>query len=155
MMSKDWSHPLFLLIDEVSLLNGRFKSAFAAVRKSVGLGETEMTVLNSVVQAGTPPTVPQIGRSLGIARQLVQRAANSLKEQGLIEFLPNPDHKRALLLAATAKGTALKVEADAAGNAIVGRLDTGVDLAAVGDAAQQLQRIRKELEKQLNTGGYR
>jgi DNA-binding MarR family transcriptional regulator len=148
------NHPLFSLVDEVGLLNGRFKSAFAAVRKSVHLGETEMTVLNSVIQAERPPTVAQIGRSLGIARQLVQRAANMLKAQGLVELLPNPDHKRALLLVGTAKGRAIKAEADTAGKAIVERLDEGFDLQAVRETARQLRNIRKALEDQLRSGGF-
>ena len=97
-------HPLTSLVDELARLHGRFKSAFAAARDETGLGSTELLVLNAVVEAERPPTVPQIGRSFGQPRQLVQRAANSLIARGLIEAAPNPDHKRAVLLRATEAG---------------------------------------------------
>ena len=137
---------LFALVDEVGRLNGRFKSAFVDARKGVGLGETEMTVLNSVVEADRPPTVPQIARSLGIARQLVQRAASSLIERGLITTAHNPDHKRALLLVAQPAGGAAKRQADVIGSRIVARLGSGLDLASVERAARELRSIRRALE---------
>lgn len=140
---------LFAVVDEVGRLNGRFKSAFVDARKGVGLGETEMTVLNSVVEAERPPTVPQIARSLGIARQLVQRAANSLIERGLIRTAPNPDHKRALLLVAQPAGLAAKRQADVIGSQIVSRLGSGFDLASVERAARELRSIRGALEASL------
>src|SRR5689334_19396250 len=114
----DSRNALIGLVDEVTRLSGRLKSTFAASRREAGLNESEMTVLNSVVEARTPPTVPQIGRSMGQPRQLIQRAANSLIEAGLLEAAPNPDHKRAVLLRATEQGMTLKREADARAEAI-------------------------------------
>jgi DNA-binding MarR family transcriptional regulator len=148
----DSDHALFALVEEVSLLNGRFKTAFANVRKSVALGETEMTVLSSVVRAAQPLTVPQIGRSLGIARQLVQRAANALCAQRLVEATDNPDHKKAMLLIATARGRAVKMAADKSGNAIVARLEKDIDPALVKETAIHLHAIRKILEQNIRTG---
>src|SRR5690606_37248532 len=100
--------PLVGLSDELIRLNGRLKSLYADARRDAGLGSSEMSVLNAVVEADRPPTVPQIGRSFGQPRQQVQRAANSLMAAGLIEALPNPDHKRAMLMRATESGVALK-----------------------------------------------
>lgn len=140
---------VFTLVDEVSRLNGRFKSAFVDVRKGVGLGETEMTVLNSVVEAERAPTVPQIARSLGIARQLVQRAASNLIERGLIATAPNPDHKRALLLVAQPAGREAKRQADVIGSRIVATLGASFDIASVESAARELRSIRRALEASL------
>ena len=84
-----------------SRLQGRLKGAFTDSRLSTGLGETEMTVLNAVAEAPSPPTVPQIGRALGHPRQVIQRAANALITAGLIATRDNPDHKRAVLLIPT------------------------------------------------------
>jgi DNA-binding MarR family transcriptional regulator len=106
-------HPLVGLIDETSRLNGRLKSLFAEARRGAGLGDSELAVLSAVVEAERPPTVPQIGRSFGQPRQQIQRAANSLMGAGLIEAIPNPDHKRASLLRATESGISLKRRADA------------------------------------------
>lgn len=148
----DSRHPLVGLSDELIRLNGRLRSLFAEARKGAGLGDSEMGVLNAVVEAERPPTVPQIGRSFGQPRQLVQRAANSLIAAGLIETVPNPDHKRAVLLRATAAGMALKREIDARADAKAEALGKGLDAEAVRSAARALGAIRRELEAQLRKG---
>ena len=132
-------------------MNGRLKSAFAEARRSAGLGDSEMSVLNAVVEAERLPTVPQIGRSFGQPRQLVQRAANSLIAAGLIEAVANPDHKRALLLRATERGVALKREIDACADAKADAMASGLDGDAVRAATRALRVIRRELEAHLRS----
>ncbi len=149
----DSRHPLVGLVDELTRLTGRLKSTFADSRRVVGLGESEMMVLNAVVEADRSPTVPQIGRSLGSPRQLVQRAANALMDAGLIEAQPNPDHKRAALLVATGAGIALKRQADAHADTIAERLAAAVDLGTVGQTTLALGTLRRQLESQLRAGG--
>ncbi len=145
----DSRHPLVGLSDELIRLNGRLKSLFAEARRGAGLGDSEMGVLNAVVEADRPPTVPQIGRSFGHPRQLVQRAANALMAAELIEAVPNPDHKRAVLLRATDKGLALKREIDARADAKAAEVAAGLDADAIRAAARALGEIRRGLETQL------
>jgi DNA-binding MarR family transcriptional regulator len=147
----DSRHPLVGLVDETSRLTGRLRSVFADSRQSVGLNDSEIMVLNAVVEAGHAPTVAQIGRSLGHARQLVQRAANSLREAGLIETTRNPDHKRAPLLVATDKGIALKRKADALAEDIAEDLMPALDENGVREATAALRELRKKLEARLRT----
>ncbi|MDE8653519.1 MarR family winged helix-turn-helix transcriptional regulator [Novosphingobium album (ex Liu et al. 2023)] len=142
-------HPLVGLVDETSRLHGRLKSAFAAARQSVGLGPSESMVLNAVVEAERPPTVAQIGRSLGFPRQIVQRAANALRDAGLLEAADNPDHKRAALLVPTERGIALKRQADAMADAIAEELIPALDMQDVHEAIEALHKIRKQLEARL------
>lgn len=145
----DSRHPLIGLMDEFHRLGGRLKSAFADARRGVDLGESEMLVLNAVVEADRRPTVSQIGRSLGQPRQIVQRAANALLAQGLIETAPNPDHKRAPLLIANAAGTAIKRHADARADAIAQALSAGLDHDATCQLTEGLRALRLQLEAQL------
>ena len=147
----DSRHSLVGLSDELIRLNGRLKSLFADARRPDGLGDSEMAVLNAVVEADRPPTVPQIGRSFGQPRQLVQRAANSLIEAGLIEAVPNPDHKRALLLIATAEGLARKRAIDARADAIAEDVAGTMDDETVRMVTDALCNIRQELEARLRT----
>ncbi|MEJ6009873.1 helix-turn-helix domain-containing protein [Novosphingobium aquae] len=149
----DSRHPLIGLMDEFHRLGGRLKSAFAEARRGVDLGESEMLVLTAVVEGERAPTVSQIGRSLGQPRQIVQRAANALVAAGLIETAPNPDHKRAPLLTATAVGTALKRQADARAAAIAEALSAGLDLDAACRLSDGLRAFRQQLEAQLRAGG--
>lgn len=135
----DSRHPLIGLIDEVIRLNGRLRPVFAEVRRTLGLGESELMVLNAVVEADRPPTVSQIGRSLGYPRQIIQRAANMLVHSDYIATAANPDHKRAPLLIATDKGRATKQRADAMAHDIAeqwgGPLDADILRAATQAAA--------------------
>jgi DNA-binding MarR family transcriptional regulator len=140
---------LVALVDEVSRLHGRLRSIFAETRKSVELGETELMVLTAVVGADRAPTVSKIGRSLGYPRQIVQRAANALQADGMINTAPNPDHKRAPLLQPTEKGQNLKKQADIVADSIAAKLGEGIDLVATADAARRLRELRKVLEDRM------
>lgn len=142
-------HPLVGLSDELIRLNGRLKTLFAAARRHAGLGDSELGVLNSVVEAENPPTVSQIGRSIGQPRQMIQRAANALVKAGLIGTLPNPDHKRAVLLRATTRGFAVKREVDGKADETAKALWAGSDDDGVREATLALRSIRQKLEAQL------
>lgn len=105
-------HPAALLIDEIIRLTPRIKTIFAEVNASLGLSAMELTVLSAIVNASHKPTVPQIGRSLGNPRQVIQGAVNKLIEKGLVETTINPDHKRAPLLLVTRRGREAKRNID-------------------------------------------
>ncbi|HTV96070.1 MAG TPA: helix-turn-helix domain-containing protein [Steroidobacteraceae bacterium] len=145
------SNPLVRLVDEVVRLQGRLKGVFAGSNEAAGLPPMELTVLTAVVEAASPPTVPQIGRSLGRPRQVIQRAAHALIAAQLIETAPNPHHKRAPLLAATRRGRAVKRKADdcaiRAANAFLG----GIDAARCSRLARELRALRGEIEAYLRT----
>ena len=148
----DSRHPLVGLVDETIRLNSRLRSVFAAARQETALNDSEQMVLNAVVEAermGWAPTVAQIGRSMGQARQLVQRAANALRDAGLIEIAENPAHKRAVLLHPTARGLALKREIDARADAIAEEMTSSLNLEDVLAATGALRAIRRQLEARL------
>ncbi|MFZ4604472.1 MAG: MarR family winged helix-turn-helix transcriptional regulator, partial [Caulobacterales bacterium] len=113
---------------------------------ATGLSEMEMTVLNGVVGADTPPTVPRIGRSLGHPRQVIQRAANALIAKGLIAALPNPDHKRAVLLGATPSGRALKRKADSHAARLAARVIEAASSSRMRLAAEVIRDLRFAIE---------
>ncbi|MBB3860964.1 DNA-binding MarR family transcriptional regulator [Novosphingobium hassiacum] len=142
-------------LDEFARLRGRIQSAFQPVEGQSQLSELETVVLNAVTGATSPPTVPQIGRSLGHARQVIQRAANSLAERGLIEPVSNPDHKRAHRLVATVAGIDLKAELDLAGLSRAAELTAGLDAQTLGQATYALHVIRETLEANLRREEHR
>ena len=49
-------------------------------------------------------TVPHIARRLGVSRQAVQRVADELRAEGLVENATNPNHRRSPLIRLTASG---------------------------------------------------
>jgi DNA-binding MarR family transcriptional regulator len=144
------SRPVLIsLVDEVLRLGTRLSGAFAAAKRDAGLGDSEFLVLNAVVEAESPPTVPRIGRSLGRPRQLVQRAADALEAAGLIRSVPNPDHKRAVLLVAENKGIAIKRRVDARADRIAESLGTDIDVDKARTTANSLRMLRKQIEARL------
>jgi DNA-binding MarR family transcriptional regulator len=54
----------------------------------------------------SPMTVPQVARRLGVSRQHILRLTNVMVHEGLVELLPNPDHKTSPLVNLTPKGQA-------------------------------------------------
>ncbi|MFD7663799.1 MarR family winged helix-turn-helix transcriptional regulator [Streptomyces sp. NPDC059788] len=70
-----------------------------------GLSVGVRAVLNMLREDG-PLTVPQMGRAQALSRQFVQRMTNDAAGLGLVEFLPNPAHKKSSLIALTEDGRA-------------------------------------------------
>jgi DNA-binding MarR family transcriptional regulator len=140
------------LLDELARMRGRTIGAFRDIREGLGLSEMETVVLSAVAGAAHPPTVPQIGRSLGHPRQVIQRAADTLAERGLVAWRDNADHKRARLLVATESGRALQAQGDAQGLALAAALTAGLDAKLIAQAAAALHAIRATIEKNLRQG---
>jgi DNA-binding MarR family transcriptional regulator len=61
-----------------------------------------------------PLTVAEIARAWWLARQSVQRLADSLAAEGLVTYEPNPAHRRAKLVALTPLGRTALTEIRAA-----------------------------------------
>jgi DNA-binding MarR family transcriptional regulator len=135
------------LLDEIWRLRGRVLSATREINEQRGLrSHSQGLILSAVVRAVEPPTVAKIARSLGLTRQSVQRTANELAEDGLVQFEDNPHHKRAMQLVATTAGlTAHARNADAKGEwtdkvgAVIGASD-------LEQAVSTLRRVRRYLE---------
>jgi DNA-binding MarR family transcriptional regulator len=60
-----------------------------------------------------PLTVPQIAQMRPTSRQRMQRLADELTAEGLVEFVDNPRHRRSKLVRLTRKGEAHYRELDA------------------------------------------
>lgn len=65
----------------------------------------EWGVLRTLIMQGEQ-TVPEMARARPVSRQHCQMIVNRLHEQGLVEFLENPKHKKSHLVRATRKGRA-------------------------------------------------
>jgi DNA-binding MarR family transcriptional regulator len=137
------------LIDEMQRTRGRLASVTHAFSDPGGPVGLAMTVLTAVVRASHPPTVPQIGRSLGYPRQTVQRQAEDLVERGLIAFIDNPDHKRARRLVATGTGQATQDRASVRSLDWAANITQGLDPNDLAGAVAVLRTIRGRIESEL------
>jgi len=82
-------------------LNGHVLSIAEDLASPVGLTGAWWQVIASVLRE--PMSVADIARFIGNSRQAVQRIADRLVEEGLVEFHNNPAHARAKLVAPTEK----------------------------------------------------
>ena len=71
-----------------------------------GLTSARWQVLGAISMAPDTPNIPQIADAMGITRQAVLKQVNVLTEEGLVQPLPNPMHKRSPLYALTPRGAA-------------------------------------------------
>jgi DNA-binding MarR family transcriptional regulator len=83
-------------------LNARFLEAAQELAANGDLTAAWWQVLGGILDQ--PRSVAAIGRRMGMTRQGVQRVADLLVERNLAEYRPNPDHRRAKLLACTEAG---------------------------------------------------
>jgi len=148
-MSFEDRHPLVGLADEVIRLHGRLVAVNGDREETDGLTGSQALVLTAVVNAERPPTVPQIGRSLGHARQSVQRIANALIARGLVTSEQNPDHKRAPLLLPTQAGRAIHGRLQDRAQGWIARVTEGMDAADLVAATKTLRTLRERLEADL------
>lgn len=140
---------LIVILGEANRVAGRCLQIFSRLREASGLSGLEVLTLMAITHAIAPPTVPQVGRSLGHPRQVILRAARVLEEEGLILTLPNPGHKRAALLVPTDKGRDLGRSIDAQAAEIVGKLADGLylDLDTLSATSESLLTLRDRIDE--------
>lgn len=90
------------LVLKVFRLNGALLDIAERITHGTPLTAARWQVLGAVLPEAL--SVAAVARSMGLTRQSVQRLADTLVEDGLCEYLENPAHKRAKLLAPTASG---------------------------------------------------
>ena len=83
-------------------LRALFTTAGEALARPAGQSLARWLVLEVVAEE--PATVAQIARTMGLARQSVQRVADLLQQDGLTAYAANPGHRRAQLVRVTARG---------------------------------------------------
>jgi DNA-binding MarR family transcriptional regulator len=90
------------LVVRVFRLNGLLAAAGDTLARPAGQTSARWQVL-AMLEEGSR-TVSETARTLGLARQSVQRVADLLESAGLVAFEDNPRHRRARLMRLTARG---------------------------------------------------
>jgi DNA-binding MarR family transcriptional regulator len=138
------------LILEVFRLNGRLLGAGDDLVASLGLTSARWQVLGAVHFAAAPQPVAWLARSMGLSRQAVQRIANELEAEGLLEFKPNPNHRRAQLVVLTRKGRAAYAAAERRQIPWANALAKGLAAEDLHRAARAMAVLRARLEAALD-----
>ncbi len=135
------------LMLEVFRVNGGLLGAGDRLTAEAGQTSSRWQVLGALRHG--PSTVAGIAREMGLARQSVQRTADLLAREGLVEYAENPAHRRAKLVRLTAAGDATLAAISARqvvwANALAQAL--AVDEPRLRAASAVLRDLRVELER--------
>ena len=135
------------LILEVFRVNGDLLAAGDDLTREFGQTSARWQVLGAIRHG--PQPVASIARDMGLARQSVQRTADLLARDGLVEYAENPAHRRAKLARLTPAGREALAGISAQQVAWTNRLASalGYDATRIRDAVEVLRRLRDELER--------
>jgi DNA-binding MarR family transcriptional regulator len=135
-------------------LNGQLLAIGEELARPAGLTAALWQVLGGVL--GSPRSVADLAREIGVTRQSVQRIADALVDRGLAEYRPNPAHRRAKLLEPTAAGREairrIRPFHAAFAARLAGELGTGtledslVTVERLSKTLGELHRLRRELQ---------
>ncbi len=103
-------------------------------------------LMRSLAEGGEQ-TVPEIARARPVSRQHIQKLADELAAEGLVEFVGNPAHKRSKLLRLTPAGRTRYAATSARIQEIADALGRGLDAKEVGAAADLLAALKARLGK--------
>lgn len=87
--------------------NGRMLEWGDTFTAPFGLTSARWQILGAIAWARQKPTAPQIAGQMGISRQGAQKQLNLLVNDGLIEKLANPAHRRSPVYRLSAAGRVL------------------------------------------------
>ena len=92
------------IVLELFKLNGQLIAEGDRLTKGVGLSSARWKILGALAISPHPMTVSQIASTMGQSRQGVQRLADAMEKDGILDYQKNPYHKRAKLVRLTSEG---------------------------------------------------
>ena len=92
-----------------------------------------------------PLTVPQIAQMRPTSRQRMQRLADELAAEGLVEFIDNPKHLRSKLVRLTRKGDARYRELNARFLAIAATMAAGLGERDIRRTTEIVRRLSTDV----------
>lgn len=101
--------------------------------------------MRSLVVLG-PLTVPQIAQMRPTSRQRMQRLADELAAEGLVEFADNPKHRRSKLVQLTPKGESRYREMNAQLLAIASTMGVALGEADILRTTEVLRQVSGEVK---------
>lgn len=152
MLGENWTEEgeaVTSLILDVFRLNGRLLVAGDRLVSELGLTSARWQVLGAIAYAERPEPVAWHARTMGLHRQGVQRIVNELRAEGIVEFRPNPNHKRAHFVVLTQKGQELFESALALQVPWVNALSHGLKAEDIATAKSVVVQLKTRLEPQV------
>ncbi|MDF1747501.1 MAG: MarR family winged helix-turn-helix transcriptional regulator [Alphaproteobacteria bacterium] len=116
----------------------------------LGLTSARWQILGAIALADRPQPVSWLARDLGANRQNVQRIVNDLAKEAMVEFEPNPHHRRAQLVVLTQKGRETYEAAIRAYDPRVNALAEALSVEDIKTTHRVMQDLKEKLESENN-----
>jgi DNA-binding MarR family transcriptional regulator len=126
--------------------NGRLLEAGDRLSAPHGLTSARWQVLGAIALSDRPLTVPQVARRMGLTRQSVHATVDRLVRDGLVELVPNDDHRRSQLVRLTELGRDRYEALDGDQGAWVDDLTNGISRSDLDTARRVLVELARRLE---------
>ena len=140
-------HDLAVLFDETVSLYLQLSAWAAFIYRKGAISGPRRTVLIALARSG-PQTVAEMARTRSQSRQRLQPLVNRLVREGLLQFAPNPAHRRSPLVTLTASGRRSIQRMLAIEDRLRAELRLGVPASRVTAAAAVLAEVRGALARQ-------
>lgn len=133
------------LVDETRLLFHRLRHTAEQLHGGDELTAGRRGVLQSLRRDGAQ-TVPEMARRRPVSRQHIQVLVNGLLDDGYVELVDNPAHKRSKLVRLTAAGEALIKKMEKRERGAIAALNMELSATRLRDATEVLRLVRAALE---------
>jgi DNA-binding MarR family transcriptional regulator len=150
-VTPDRAAALDALISETVALFHVLGRAAQAVHEQGVLSAARRGVIRSLRDG--PRTVPQLARARPVSRQHIQSVVNGLLDDGLVELVDNPDHRRSRLVGLTPQGRTLLRAMGEREARYLADLPLAMDASRL-EAATRVLRAVREAVGQAGTAPY-
>jgi DNA-binding MarR family transcriptional regulator len=135
------------LINETVLFFHRLKIVADEVHQQGEMSGGLRGILRRLNKLGEQ-TVPQMARDRSVSRQNVQMLVNQLAEDGYVEFVKNPAHKRSPFVRLTAAGKKAVEAMNRREEKLFSKTGIGVSDETMREAAETLSLVRSFFESE-------
>ncbi|MEO8843454.1 MAG: MarR family transcriptional regulator [Kofleriaceae bacterium] len=135
------------LVDETIALFHRVRYVAEQIYQPAGRSTARRGLLRGLARYG-PRTVPQLALARSVTRQHTQEVVDLLRDEGFVELVANPAHKRSRLVRITRRGIAMVASMDEADARALGAIGDALDVTKedLAITVRTLRAVREQFE---------
>lgn len=138
------------LVDETIALFHRVRYVAEQIYQPAGRSTARRGLLRGLARYG-PRTVPQLALARSVTRQHTQEVVDRLRDEGYVELVANPAHKRSRLVRITRRGIAMVASMDEADARALGAIGDALDVTKddLAVTVRTLRAVREQFEADI------
>lgn len=138
------------IVDETIALFHRVRYVAEQIYQPAGRSTARRGLLRGLARYG-PRTVPQLALARSVTRQHTQEVVDRLRDEGYVELVANPAHKRSRLVRITRRGIAMVASMDEADARALGAIGDALDVTKedLAVTVRTLRAVREQFEADI------